>query len=191
MVVFLSDVRAAELAVLTAQHTAEQARLSGLKERVEALRIGALRSGTVLSPRPEELARRWVSSGEVIMLLGSADTVEVRISLSGAGGALVRPGSRVHLLPDAPIEAPVTGGLTAVSVTAGQANGAEARMLLPAAGGWPAGGRAAPPRPALSWQRGAPEAAAALPLSRTAVIWRKPDTQPQCPALNRSEAGDP
>ncbi len=128
--------RQPELALLTAQHAVEQARLSGLKERVEALRIRALSSGTVLTPRPDELARRWVSSGEVIMQLGNADTVEVRISLSGAGGALVGPGSQVHLLPDAPIEAPVTGRLTAVSVTAGQGSSAEARMLLPAAGGW-------------------------------------------------------
>ena len=128
--------RQTEMAVLAAQQAVEMARLSGLQERVEALRIRALSSGTVLTPRPEELAGRWVSSGAVVMLLGNADTVEVRISLSGAGGSLVRPGSRVDLLPEARMDAPVRTFLTAVSVTAEPGTTTEARLLLPAAAAW-------------------------------------------------------
>ena len=128
--------RQPELAVLSAQHATEQARLSGLQERVSALRIRAMSSGTVLTARPEELTGRWVPVGEVVMRLGNPDTVEVRISLSGAGVTLVRPGSRVRLLPEARMGAPVSGFLTAVSATAGQASTAEGRLLLPVAGAW-------------------------------------------------------
>lgn len=128
--------RQSELAVLAAHQAEENARLSGLKERVEALRIRALSSGTVLTPRPEELTGRWISSGEIVMLLGNADTVEVRISLSGAGGTLVRPGSRVHLLPQARLDAPVSGSLAGVSVAAGQSGTAEGWLRLPAADAW-------------------------------------------------------
>lgn len=128
--------RQAELAVLAAHHAAEDARLTGLRERVEALRIRALSSGTVLTPRPEELAGRWVSSGEVVMLLGNPDTVEIRISISGAGATQVHPGSPVHLLPEARLDAPVNGLVAAVSVAAKQTSTAEARLRLPAAGAW-------------------------------------------------------
>lgn len=128
--------RQPELAVLAAHHAVEKARLSGLQERVEALRIRALSSGTVLTPRTAELTGRWVPSGEVVMLLGNADTVEVRILLSGAGASLIRPGSQVHLLPDARVDAPVSGVLTAVSVAGGPTSTAEARLQLPAAGAW-------------------------------------------------------
>jgi putative peptide zinc metalloprotease protein len=129
----------AELTVLEAQHAAQEARLAGLEDRVEALRIRALGSGTVLTPRPQELAGRWVSNGEVVMRLGSMDSVEIRIDVSGAGSTLVRPGSRVHLLPEARLDAPLSGWIAAVSIAARQAMAAEARLRLPAAGGWRAG----------------------------------------------------
>jgi putative peptide zinc metalloprotease protein len=128
--------RQPELAVLVAQRTAEEARMGGLKERVEALRIPAQGGGTVLTPRPQELLGRWVSNGEVVMRLGRLDSVEIRIEVSGAGSTLVQPGSRVHLLPEARLEGVVGGSLMTVSVTADAARATEARLRIPAAGGW-------------------------------------------------------
>jgi hypothetical protein len=126
--------RRAALAMLTAHQAAEDARVDGLERRVEALRIRALSSGTVLTPRPEELEGRWVSNGHVVILLGKEDSVEIRISLSGAGGALVRRGSPVNLLFEADRAVPVHDSVTAVSVAA-PASAPEARLRLPAAGG--------------------------------------------------------
>jgi putative peptide zinc metalloprotease protein len=125
-----------ELAMLTAHQSTENARVSGLERRVEALRIRALSSGTLLTPRPEELEGRWVSSGEVLLMLGKADSVEIRIFLSGAGGTLVRRGSPVDLLFEAHRDVPVRDSVMAVSVAAGPASATEARLRLPAAGMW-------------------------------------------------------
>jgi putative peptide zinc metalloprotease protein len=127
--------RQGELTVLNTQLTAEQARVAGLEERVGALRIQALGSGTVLTPRPQEMVGRWVSNGEVVMRLGRMDSIEVRIDVSGAGSSQVGAGSRVHLLPDAALNGAVEGSLVAVSVAAGPAKATEARLRLPAAGG--------------------------------------------------------
>jgi putative peptide zinc metalloprotease protein len=128
--------RGPEMTVLMAQHTAEEARVAGLRERVEALRIRAPGSGIVLTPRPQELVGRWVSNGEVIMRLGRLDSVEIRIEVSGAGSTLVRPGSAVDLLPEARLQGIEGESLMTVSVTADEARATEARLLIPATGGW-------------------------------------------------------
>ena len=146
--------RQPELTVLVAQHTAEEARVAGLEDRVDALRIRALGNGTVLTPRPQELVGQWVSNGEVVMWVGRMDSVEVRIDVSGAGSTLVGTGSRVHLLPDAGLNGAVGGLLAAVSVAAGAAKATEARLRLPATGGWRPGmtGRASiTVRPSNAW----------------------------------------
>ncbi len=128
--------RQPELTVLVAQQRAEEARVAGLQERVEALRIRALGDGRVLTPRPEELVGRWVSNGEVVMRLGRMDSLEVRIDVSGAGSNQVGAGSRVRLLPEARLNGAAAGLLAAVSVAAGPAKATEARLRLPATGGW-------------------------------------------------------
>jgi putative peptide zinc metalloprotease protein len=125
-----------ELTVLMAQHTAEEARVAGLTDRVAALRIRAPGNGTVLTPRPQELVGRWVSNGEEVMRLGRMDSIEVRIDVSGAGSTLVGAGSRVQLLPKAGLSGAMRGLLAGVSVTAGPARATEARLRLPATGGW-------------------------------------------------------
>jgi putative peptide zinc metalloprotease protein len=125
-----------EVTLLDTRRAVEHARLAGLKERVEALRIRALGNGIVVTPRPEQLIGRWVSNGEIVMLLGHSDSVEIRIAIAGAGGTLVRPGSAVHLLPEATLDAPISGLVAAVSVAAGRADAIEARLRLPAAGAW-------------------------------------------------------
>ena len=128
--------RQPELTVLAAQQRAEQARVAGLEERVDALQIRALGDGRVLTPRPQELVGRWVSNGEVVMRLGRMDSIEVRIDVSGAGSTQVGAGSPVRLLPEARLNGAVGGLLAAVSVAAGPAKATEARLRLPATGGW-------------------------------------------------------
>ena len=128
--------RQPELTVLVAQHSAEEARVAGLEDRVDALRIRALGNGTVLTPHPQDLVGRWVSNGEMVMRLGRMDSIEVRIDVSGAGSTLVGAGSEVQLLPEAGLKGEVGGLLAAVSVAAGPAKGTEARLRLPATGGW-------------------------------------------------------
>jgi hypothetical protein len=125
-----------EQSLIDAARSVEQARLSGLEERLDRLRIRALGHGTVVTTRPEELVGRWVSNGEVVIQLGQADSVEVRIPLKGAGGTLVRPGDRVRLLSEATLEGPVSGSIAAVSTAASRAETIEARLRLPGGEGW-------------------------------------------------------
>ena len=125
-----------EVALIDANRSVEEARLAGLQRRVEALHIRALGEGIVVTTRPEELAGRWVSSGEVVLQLGQSDSVEIRIALNGAGGTLVRAGSKVRLLPEAIFEGPVSGRVAAVSSAASSSETVEARLQLPADHGW-------------------------------------------------------
>ncbi len=130
-----SSSRFAEAAGLDAERSSEAARMAGLRQRVEALRIRALGGGVVITRRPEELVGRWVASGATVLELGEVDSVEVRIALEGAGGTLIRPGSRASLLPHATLDAPVTAVITSISATA-TPRAVEARVRLPALGGW-------------------------------------------------------
>jgi multidrug efflux pump subunit AcrA (membrane-fusion protein) len=128
--------RVGEQSLIDAARSVEQARLAGLEERLDRLRIRALGHGTVVTTRPEELVGRWVSNGEVVIQLGQADSVEVRIPLKGAGGTLVRPGDRVRLLSEATLANPVSGSIAAVSTAASRAETIEARLRLPGGEGW-------------------------------------------------------
>ena len=114
------------------------ARLDGLRRRVEALRIRALGRGTVITPRPEELAGHWVASGTTVLQVGALDSVEIRIALRGAGSTTIREGSPARLLPDATQDAPVSAAVTSMSLTA-TPQAVEARVRLPALRGWRAG----------------------------------------------------
>jgi hypothetical protein len=126
----------AELASLDAALLTEQARLTGLRERIGALGLRALGTGVVVTPRPEELAGRWVSSGEVVLQLGRPDSVEVRVSLAGAGATLVKPEQPVRLLSRATLESPLRTRVGTVSAAAGAPLALEARVRLPATDSW-------------------------------------------------------
>lgn len=89
--------RPAEVARLEAERAAEDARLVGLTADRDNLTVRAVGSGTVLTPRPEELAGTWVDRGQPLIQLGLPDSVEVRVALSGSGSTLVRPGQRMRL----------------------------------------------------------------------------------------------
>jgi hypothetical protein len=89
-----------------------------------------------VTPRPEELAGRWVSNGEVVLQLGQPDSVEVRIVLAGAGATLVQGGQPVRLFSRATMQRPLRTRLSAVSVAASSPEGLEARVRLPAGDSW-------------------------------------------------------
>jgi putative peptide zinc metalloprotease protein len=125
-----------ELALIEAASLAEQARVAGLRDRVAALRIRALGSGTVVTPRPEQLTGQWVSSGQRVLELGQPDTIEIRIALSGAGATSVQPNSQVRLLPDATLRSAVKARITAISTQATSPGAVEARLRLAAPGLW-------------------------------------------------------
>jgi putative peptide zinc metalloprotease protein len=128
--------RSAEVALADAARSVEDARLAGLQDRLEALRIRALGSGTVVTPRPEELVGRWVSNGETVLHLGRSDSVEIRIAVRGAGESLVAVGSRVRLLPDATLAGPITARVASVSAVANSSETVEARLRLPTGISW-------------------------------------------------------
>jgi hypothetical protein len=125
-----------ELSLVDAELSVEQARLVGLRSRLAELGIRALSSGVVITARPEELAGRWVSTGEVVLQLGQPDSVEVRIALRGAGATLVQAGQPVRLLSRATLESPLRTRLAAVSVGVNSPAGLEARVRLPASVSW-------------------------------------------------------
>ena len=127
--------RFAAAAEIDAERAVEGARLAGLRERQEVLRIRARGNGTVVTPRPEELVGRWVSSGEVVLQLGQADSVEVRIPLNNAGGTLVRPGAPVRLLPDATLSQADRVHVASVSTASSGAEAVEVRLRVPAGEG--------------------------------------------------------
>jgi putative peptide zinc metalloprotease protein len=127
---------AAEMGLLDASRSMEEATLAGIRNRLAELGIRALSSGVVVTPRPEELAGRWVSNGEVVLQLGQPDSVEVRIVLAGAGATLVQGGQPVRLFSRATMQRPLRTRLSAVSVAASSPEGLEARVRLPAGDSW-------------------------------------------------------
>jgi hypothetical protein len=128
--------RTSETAQIDAARSVEDARLAGLRERVEALHIRALGTGTVLTPRPEELVGRWVSNGEILLQLGRSDSVEIRIALNGAGGTLVQAGHPVRLLQDATFDVPVSARIADVAAAIDSGQTLTARLRLAAGASW-------------------------------------------------------
>jgi putative peptide zinc metalloprotease protein len=130
-----AEERMDDVARLESVRAVEAARLAGLEEQVQALRLRANGPAVVLSARPEELIGRWVSPGETLLQLGQPDTVEVRIALAGAGTSAVRVGQTVRLLPDASARS-MRSTLTQVSATADPSHSLEGRVRLAEAGFW-------------------------------------------------------
>jgi putative peptide zinc metalloprotease protein len=125
-----------DVALLESMRSIEEARLAGLRKRVNELGIRALGQGVVVTSRPEELAGQWVSEGQIILQLGQPDSVEARIALSGAGTSLVHKGQPVRLLSLATFEAPLGARVSGVSVAGNSPTSLEARVRLPAADSW-------------------------------------------------------
>jgi hypothetical protein len=124
------------VARLDAARETEEATLAGLRERMAALDLRALGSGIVVTRRPEELAGRWVSRGELLLMLERPDSLELRIALAGAGATLVRAGQPVSLLSDGLMDAPMSARVTDVSAAAGPGMALEARVRLTGTDQW-------------------------------------------------------
>jgi putative peptide zinc metalloprotease protein len=126
-----------ELGRLEAERAEEEARLSGMRAELATLRVRAAGSGIVMTERPEELPGRWVKQGDLMLMLGQPDSVELRIGLSGAGASQVRPGQPVRLIAHADPGVRVAARITSVSA-AGRGSGGslEARVRAAAGPAW-------------------------------------------------------
>ena len=71
---------------------------TGMSAEQRVLTVRALVPGIVVTPRPEQLAGRWVELGERLIELGQPDSLELRIALAGAGATQVRAGQPVRLV---------------------------------------------------------------------------------------------
>ena len=107
-----------EASRLAAERDAVTASLAGLEQRASRLTIRALAAGAVATPRPEELAGRRVLSGDSLLVLLTADSIELRIALPHAGSVRVRPGQTVHAVSYADVAHPWTGAIDAVAAGA-------------------------------------------------------------------------
>ncbi len=120
-----------EVARLAAERAVESAQSSGLRRRVDDLTLRAPVRAVVLSPRPDTLVGRRVDLGDTLLILGGADSVEIRVALDRAGAPLVRPGQPARLIRYADPHGELHGTLVTVSPTA-PGGAVEGRVRLPA-----------------------------------------------------------
>jgi len=72
---------------LEAERSAAVARFTALQARIDALTLRARWTGTVTTPRVQEVEGRRVEAGDAIMRLATLDTLEARVALARAGAA--------------------------------------------------------------------------------------------------------
>lgn len=135
--------RSGDASRLEAERDEALAVLKQLERRTAALTLRATDDGVVLTPHVEELVGRRVAAGDTLLSLASADSVEVRIALAGAGATRVRAGQVVHLVSFADPAAPVTarvGDVSSGGIGHRPADGAvEARVRRSVGDAWRAG----------------------------------------------------
>ena len=107
-----------EVSRLAARRAAASAALAALQERSSRLTIRAFATGTVATPRPEELSGRRVLAGDSLLTLITADSIELRIALPRAGSVRVHPGQLVHAVSYADVHHPWTGEISTVASSA-------------------------------------------------------------------------
>jgi putative peptide zinc metalloprotease protein len=122
--------RSGEIARLEAERAVQVARLAGLAADRENLTVRAVGSGTVLTRRPEELEGAWVDRGQPLIEVGTPDSVEVRVALTGAGSTLVKPGQPMELIFHADGRR-VTTEVGAVAPASAGHGAVEVRVALP------------------------------------------------------------
>ena len=132
--------RSGDASRLGAERAAALATLSSLDRHLGALTLRATSAGMIATARPEDLVGRRVSAGDSLLSVVAIDSVELRISLAGAGATHVRSGQPVHLFSFAGAESPWTSRVDDVS-TSGftqQSGGPviEARVRRAANGMW-------------------------------------------------------
>ena len=120
-----------EVARLAAERGVESARSAGLRRRVDDLTLRAPLRALMLTPRPDSVVGKRVDLGDTLLVLGEADSVEIRVALDRAGSPLVRPGQPTRLVTYADPGTEVRGTLATVSPTA-PGGAVEGRVRLPA-----------------------------------------------------------
>jgi multidrug efflux pump subunit AcrA (membrane-fusion protein) len=123
---------------LEAERSAAVARFTALQARIDALTLRARWTGTVTTPRVQEVEGRRVEAGDAIMRLATLDTLEARVALARAGAASVRTGQVVHLIAYGDAANPVDAVVRGVA-PAGDRGTIEIRVPVGLSIGWRAG----------------------------------------------------
>ena len=121
---------------LAAERASAEAQLRALDARRSALTLRALAGGDVLTSRPELSLGRRAAAGDTVLLVGDADSLELRVRLAGGGATLVRPGQTVSLVSHADPAHPVRATVLSVAPAASGADVLEARVRTAAGGAW-------------------------------------------------------
>jgi GAF domain-containing protein len=85
-----------------------------LEERVAASIIRSPTAGVVLTPRPEERLGARVDAGDLVVLVGRTDTLELELGVDQRDIARVAPGQDVRLRVDALPQRTFTGTVTSI-----------------------------------------------------------------------------
>ncbi|HZE75670.1 MAG TPA: HlyD family efflux transporter periplasmic adaptor subunit [Gemmatimonadales bacterium] len=131
--------RGADAEQLDAERRTMAARLAEIDARLGALVLRARADGDVLTARPERLTGRRVESGDTLVTVADADSLDVRVTLAGAGATLVQPGQTVSLVTYASVGRPVLAVVRNVSPAAGLdpgKPGVEVRARIAIGGPW-------------------------------------------------------
>jgi hypothetical protein len=128
-----------EVERLDAERASAEARLRALDARRADLTLRVSTSGQVLTARPELLLGRLAAPGDTVLLVGDADSLEVRVRLAGSGASLVRPGQVITLLPYADPAHPLRATVATVAPAASRSGSLEVRVRTAAGGVWRAG----------------------------------------------------
>jgi len=125
---------------LDAERAQAMARATALRSRFDALMLRAPGTGTVTTPRVQELEGKRVAAGDRIMRMATLDSLEARVAVVRAGAGAVRPGQVVHLIAYADMSDPVDATVASVATSGDRAAGSiEIRVPVRRVGGWRAG----------------------------------------------------
>ncbi|MGH7628520.1 MAG: hypothetical protein ACREOF_03880 [Gemmatimonadales bacterium] len=125
-----------EVERLAAERASAEARLRALDARHGALTLRARAAGEVLTPRPEWLIGRRAETGDTVLLVADADSLELRVRITGGGASFVQPGQPVRLVPHGDPAHPVRAAVLSVAPTASGTDQLEARTRTAAGGVW-------------------------------------------------------
>ena len=121
------------------------AALTAVRERSGSLDLRAPVAGLIVTPRVEEMTGRHVARGDtLVQLVGTGDSLELRVTLDGAGATWVHAGQPASVISLSDLTTPLNARVTSVAavsapVGAGGPPGLEARIRVPAGGAWRSG----------------------------------------------------
>jgi hypothetical protein len=124
-----------EVERLDAERASAEARLRALDARRAALTLRAASAGNVLTSRPEWQLGRRTAAGDTLLLVGDADSLELRVRLSGGGATMAQPGQTVNLVSHADPAHPVHATVLSVARVGG-GDRLEARIRIATGGAW-------------------------------------------------------